>query len=85
MEEAEKLGCDTPTESMIADAIHDAECEARSRPDFIKYIGREDEMLIFHRNGKYWITLFAPSSEDAVEFDSWMKRQNALVQPTPNP
>lgn len=24
MEQAEKLGCDTPTESMIADAINDA-------------------------------------------------------------
>lgn len=27
MIEAEKLGCDTPTESMIAEAIHDAEYE----------------------------------------------------------
>lgn len=31
MVEAVKLGCDTPTESMIADAIHDAEEEAMGR------------------------------------------------------
>lgn len=28
MEDAEKLGCDTPTEGMIAEAIHNAECDA---------------------------------------------------------
>jgi hypothetical protein len=28
MEDAVKLGCGTPTEAMIAEAIHDAECDA---------------------------------------------------------
>ena len=30
MEDAEKLGCDTPTESMIAEAINDAESDCRN-------------------------------------------------------
>ncbi len=33
--QAEKLGCDTPTESMIADAIQDAEFDTLSYPDII--------------------------------------------------
>lgn len=28
MEDAVILGCETPTEAMIAEAIHDAECDA---------------------------------------------------------
>ena len=34
MVEAEKLGCDTPTESMIAAAIHDAEEDAMNQMGF---------------------------------------------------
>jgi hypothetical protein len=48
--------------------------------DAITFIGREDEMLIFHRGGKYWMTLYAPSPSDAIDLADWIqRRQNAEV------
>jgi len=46
--QAEKLGCDTPTEAMIAEAIQDAEFDALHQPEIIaeRHGGQETALLV---------------------------------------
>lgn len=45
----------------------------------ITFLAREDEMLAFHKDGKYWLTLYAPGPHDAAELEKWLHS----IQPKP--
>jgi hypothetical protein len=62
------------------DSKEQAELAARSYMDNlmnIKCVGVEDEMVIFHRDDKHWMTLYTPSPLDARQFADWI---NTLVK-----
>lgn len=41
--------------------------------NIITFEGREDEMLTFHKDGKYWMTLYSTSPTTATELEQWLK------------
>lgn len=43
--QAEKLGLDAPTESMVADAINDAQCDALNFPHLTGALGRDSDFI----------------------------------------
>lgn len=42
---AEKLGMDAPTEGMVAEAIHDAECDALNFPHRVNALGTQSDFI----------------------------------------
>lgn len=42
---AEKIGLDAPTDSMIAEAIHDAECDALNFPHRVNALGKPSDFV----------------------------------------
>jgi hypothetical protein len=48
--------------------------ELRQKPVGITFYCREDEMLVFHKDGKYFTTLYAGDPSEARELEQWLKR-----------
>ena len=42
---AEKLGMDAPSEGMVAEAIHDAECDALNFPHRVNALGKPSDFI----------------------------------------
>lgn len=54
-------------------------CRKCAKPPTITFEGREDEMLTFHKDGKYWLTLNSPGPKEAAELERWLNTRT----PTP--
>jgi hypothetical protein len=60
-----------------------AEPEAQPAKRGIQFHCREDEMLSFHKDGKFWLTLYAPSPPSAAQLEEWLRslQQTETMEP----
>jgi hypothetical protein len=52
----------------IFEAVHEPHT-----PEGIHFLGREDEMLTFHRDHSHWQTLYCKSALAAAEMEHWLE------------